>query len=182
MNLYILTASLALLWLHFCFCLPIILAITNQSLTYENALLGFEFQYPAQWKHILEKDMEGTGVHFSPLPLSPSEDFADLLIYTSDHHENKTLKQYLHEFILQQLCCIDNKSLKYNESKLSGIPSIDASWNLTKENNQVYGKAFSSFTIKDGIAYVIHYDANLDTFDRWLPEIKKISNSFQIIG
>ncbi|MDW0144577.1 MAG: hypothetical protein QOK69_06315, partial [Nitrososphaeraceae archaeon] len=88
---------------------------------------------------------------------------------------------YLREFILEQLCCVDNQSLKYNETKLSGIPSINASWNLTKENNQVYGKALLNFAIKDGIAYVIHYDANLETFARWFPEVKNIINSFQII-
>lgn len=153
----------------------------NHSLTYEDPSLGFTFQYPAVWKQILEKDMEGTGVAFSPLPASATEHFADLLIYTTDHQENKTRQQYLREFILEQLCCIDNQSLKYNETKLSGIPSINASWNLTNENNEVYGKALLNFVIKDGIAYIIHYDANLVTFDRWLPEVENIINSFQII-
>ena len=180
MNLLILTASLVL------FYLPVSPSFTssfalNQLLTYEDPSLGFKFQYPALWKQILKKDMEGTGVAFSPLPTSPTEHFADLLIYTTDHQENITLKQYLSKFILEQLCCVDNQSLKYSETKLGGIPSINASWNLTKENNQVYGKAMLNFAIKGGIAYVIHYDANLETFARWLPEVEKIINSFKII-
>ena len=180
MNLFILTVSLALFGLPISSGFSFVFAL-NQSLTYEDPSLGFKFQYPALWKQILEKDMEGTGVAFSPLPTSPTEHFADLLIYTTDHQENITLKQYLREFILEQLCCVDNQSLKYNETKLSGIPSMNASWNLTKDNNQVYGKALLNFAIKDGIAYVIHYDANLETFARWLPEVKNIINSFQII-
>lgn len=180
MNLFILIASLALFGLPISSSFSFVFAL-NQSLTYEDPSLGFKFQYPALWKQILEKDMEGAGVAFSPLPTSPTEHFADLLIYTTDHQENITLKQYLREFILEQLCCVDNQSLKYNENKISGIPTINASWNLTKENNQVYGKALLNFAIKDGIAYVIHYDANLETFARWLPEVKNIINSFQII-
>lgn len=180
MNLFILIASLALFGLPIYPSFSFVFAL-NQSLTYEDPSLGFKFQYPAEWKQILEKDMEGTGVAFSPLPTSPTEQFADLLIYTIDHQENITLKQYFEEFILEQLCCVDNQSLKYNETRLSGIPSINASWNLTKENNQVYGKALLNFAIKDGIAYVIHYDANLETFARLLPEVENIINSFQII-
>ena len=180
MNLFILTASLALFGLSISFNFSFVFAL-NQSLTYEDPSLGFKFQYPALWNQILERDMEGTGVAFSPLPTSPTEHFADLLIYTTDHQENITLKKYLHEFILEQLCCVDNQSLKYNETKLSGIPSINASWNLIKENNQVYGKTMLNFAIKDGIAYVIHYDANVETFARWLPEVEKITSSFKII-
>lgn len=153
----------------------------NQSLTYEDASLGFRFKYPAQWNQILEKDRVGTGVAFSPLPTSPTEDFADLLIYTSDNQQNKSLQEFLHEFILEQMCCIGDQSLKYNASKLCNIPSINATWNLTNQNNEVYGKALLNLAIKNGIAYVIHYDANIVTFARWLPEVKNIINSFQII-
>lgn len=163
------------------YSLSFILALPNQTEMYEDRQLGFKFSYPSGWKHILEKDLEGTGVHFSPLPTYPNDTFADLLIYTNYHQQNKTLQQYFHEFISEQLCCIDNKSLKLNSSKLGGIESINASWNLRKENNEVYGKAFLNFSIKDGVAYVIHYDANLKTFNQWLPEIKKLIQSFEII-
>lgn len=158
-----------------------IFAISNQSLIFEDNSLGFGFKYPAVWSQLLEKDFESKGVHFSPLPTYPKEVFADLLIYTRDHQENKTLEQYFHEFISEQLCCIDNQSLKYNKANLSAIQSINASWNLTREDNQVYGKSLLNFAIQDGVAYVIHYDASLKTFYRWLPEVKKIINSFEII-
>lgn len=154
--------------------------VQNQSLVYQDASLGFKFQYPVEWKQFLEKDRVGSGVAFSPLPTRPSENFADLLIYTSENHQNKTLKEFMNEIIREQLCCIDNQSLKYNDTHLSGIPSINASWDLTKKNNDVYGKALLNLAIKDGNAYVIHYDANLETFARWLPEVKNIINSFQL--
>jgi hypothetical protein len=70
MNLFILTASLALFGLPISSSFSFVFAL-NQSLTYEDPSLGFKFQYPAQWKQILEKDMEGTGgcilsvAHFS---------------------------------------------------------------------------------------------------------------------
>ena len=182
MNLFILIVSLGLVvglllfsYLSFIFALP------NRSFTFEDPSLGFKFQYPAIWNQMLEKDFEGKGVHFSPLPTHPTENFADLLIYTSYHQENKTLDQYLHEFISEQPCCIDNQSLKYNKTKLSGIQSINASWYLTRENNEVYGKSLLNFAIRDGVVYVIHYDANLKAFIRWLPEIKKIISSFEIM-
>lgn len=181
-NLYSLVASLGLiLCLLFLPNISFIFAVSNQSLTFEDNSLGFGFKYPAMWSQLLEKDLKGTGVHFSPLPTYPKEVFADLLIYTSYHQENKTLEQYFHEFISEQLCCIGNQSLKYNKANISGIQSINASWNLTKEDDQVYGKSLLNFAIKDGVAYVIHYDASLKTFYRWLPEVKKIINSFEIL-
>lgn len=179
MNLFIFAFSLAFFTLSIP---PSYSFAQNQLLIYEDPSLGFKFQYPVEWKQFLEKDRVGTGVAFSPLPTSPTEHFADLLIYKSENQQNKTLKEYMHEFILEQLCCIDNQSLKYNDAQLSGVPSINASWDLTKKNNDVYGKALLNFAIKDGIAYVIHYDANLETFARWLPEVKNIINSFQLIG
>lgn len=183
MNIFIMIVLLGLIIsLLFVLNISYIFALSNQSLIYEDALLGIKFKYPAMWKQLLEKDLEGTGVHFSPLPTYPPEVFADLLIYTSYHQENKTLEQYLHEFISGQLCCVENQSLKYNKANLSGIQSINASWNLTRENNEVYGKSLLNFAIKDGVAYVIHYDANLKTYLRWLPEVKEIINSFEIIG
>ena len=170
------------LFIFFCLLIPSSFSFAqNQSLVYENSSLGFKFQYPVEWEQLLEEDRVGTGVAFSPLPISPSERFADLLIYTSENQQNKTLKGYLDEFILEQLCCIDNQSLKYNDAQLSGIPSINASWDLTKKNNEVYGKALLNLTIKDGFVYVIHYDANLVTFARWLPDVKNVINSFQLI-
>lgn len=153
----------------------------NQSLVFEDASLGFKFQYPMEWKQFLEKDRVGTGIAFSPLPTSASENFADLLIYTTENQQNNTLKEFMNQFILEQLCCIDNQSLKYNDAQLSGIPSINASWDLVKKNNDVYGKALLNFAIKDGITYVIHYDANLETFAQCLAAVKNIINSFQLI-
>ncbi|MGV8106913.1 MAG: hypothetical protein ACP5OH_03980, partial [Nitrososphaerota archaeon] len=69
MNLFILSASLTLFGLPISSSFSFVFAL-NQSLTYEDPSLGFKFQYPALWKQILEKDMEGTGVAFSPLPTS----------------------------------------------------------------------------------------------------------------
>jgi hypothetical protein len=154
---------------------------SNESLTYDDPLLGFRFQYPQNWKNIIDENIAGTGVAFSLFHLVESEyphDISGLHLYIKNVPENKTLKQHMMELISKY---IDHQSLKYNEIKLSGIPAINASWTLS-DKNVILQKSLLNFAIKDNVAYIIDYDAGPEVFGKWLPQVNNIIKSFQITG
>ena len=177
-------------------------ALSNQSLTYKDPSLGFKFEYLAQWNQTMGKNAKDTGVAFDLNNLT-SGGPSGVSVYTDSFQENKerllenegpeeneerpqeniTLKQYMQDFIYAEYCCVDYKSIKFNESKLGGIPSMNASWNHVDEGKNLIGKNWLNFAIKDGIAYVIYYHTPTEeSFDKFLPQVKSIINSFELSG
>jgi hypothetical protein len=157
-------------------------AVSNLLLTYKDQVHGFEFDYPVQWDQTLANNTNNTGVAFDLNNLTNAAT-SGVAVYTERLQENKTLKQYLNDFIHAEYCCIDNQSLKFNESKLGGIASMNASWNHVDENKTIIGKNWLNFAIKDGMAYVIYYHTPTEqSFDKFLPEVKSVVSSFKLSG
>jgi hypothetical protein len=157
-------------------------AVSNLLLTYKDQVHGFEFDYPVHWDQTLANNTNNTGVAFDLNNLTNAAP-SGVAVYTERLQENKTLKQYLNDFIHAEYCCIDNQSLKFNESKLGGIASMNASWNHVDENKTIIGKNWLNFAIKDGMAYVIYYHTPTEqSFDKFLPEVKSIVSSFKLSG
>ena len=157
-------------------------AVSNLLLTYKDQVHGFEFDYPVHWDQTLANNTNNTGVAFDLNNLTNAAP-SGVAVYTERLQENKTLKQYLNDFIHAEYCCDDNQSLKFNESKLGGIASMNASWNHVDENKTIIGKNWLNFAIKDGMAYVIYYHTPTEqSFDKFLPEVKSIVSSFKLSG
>jgi hypothetical protein len=157
-------------------------AVSNLLLTYKDQVHGFEFDYPVHWDQTLANNTNNTGVAFDLNNLTNAAP-SGVAVYTERLQENKTLKQYLNDFIHAEYCCDDNQSLKFNESKLGGIASMTASWNHVDENKTIIGKNWLNFAIKDGMAYVIYYHTPTDqSFDKFLPQVKSIVSSFKLSG
>lgn len=157
-------------------------AVSNLLLTNKDQVHGFEFDYPVHWDQTLANNTNNTGVAFDLNNLTNAAP-SGVAVYTERLQENKTLKQYLNDFIHAEYCCVDNQSLKFNESKLGGIASMNASWNHVDENKTIIGKNWLNFAIKDGMAYVIYYHTPTEqSFDKFLPEVKSIVSSFKLSG
>jgi photosystem II reaction center protein PsbP len=157
-------------------------AVSNLLLTYKDQVHGFEFDYPVHWDQTLANNTNNTGVAFDLNNLTNAAP-SGVAVYTERLQENKTLKQYLNDFIHAEYCCDDNQSLKFNESKLGGIASMTASWNHVDENKTIIGKNWLNFAIKDGMAYVIYFHTPTEqSFDKFLPEVKSIVSSFKLSG
>jgi hypothetical protein len=157
-------------------------AVSNLLLTYKDQVHGFEFDYPVHWDQTLANNTNNTGVAFNLNNLTNAAP-SGVAVYTERLQENKTLKQYLNDFIHAGYCCDDNQSLKFNESKLGGIASMTASWNHVDENKTIIGKNWLNFAIKDGMAYVIYYHTPTEqSFDKFLPQVKSIVSSFKLSG
>lgn len=157
-------------------------AVSNLLLTNKDQVHGFEFDYPVHWDQTLANNTNNTGVAFDLNNLTNAAP-SGVAVYTERLQENKTLKQYLNDFIHAEYCCVDNQSLKFNESKLGGIASMNASWNHVDENKTIIGKNWLNFAIKDGMAYVIYYHTPTEqSFDKFVPEVKSIVSSFKLSG
>jgi hypothetical protein len=157
-------------------------AVSNLLLTYKDQVHGFEFDYPVHWDQTLANNTNNTGVAFDLNNLTNAAP-SGVAVYTERLQENKTLKQYLNDFIHGEYCCVDDQSLKFNERKLGGIASINASWNHVDENKTIIGKNWLNIAIKDGMVYVIYYHTSTEqSFDKFLPEVKSIVSSFKLSG
>ena len=178
-------------------------AVSNQSLTYKDPLLGFKFEYPAQWNQTMGKNTNETGValdlnNFTNVAPSGVSIYTQRLQESNDRPQEKnerpeennerppeikTLKQYLNNFIYSEYCCVDYRSIKFNESKLGVVPSMNVSWNHVDESKNIIGKNWLNFAIKDGVAYVIYYHTPTEeSFHKFLPQVKMIVNSFKLSG
>ena len=63
-------------------------AVSNQSLTYKDPLLGFKFEYPAQWNQTMGRNAKDTGVAFDLNNLT-SGGPSGVSVYTDRFQENK---------------------------------------------------------------------------------------------
>ncbi|HEY6949275.1 MAG TPA: PsbP-related protein [Nitrososphaeraceae archaeon] len=175
--------------------------VSNQSLTYKDSLNGFKFEYPSHWNQTMGKNAKDTGVAFD-LSNFTSIGPSGVSVYTDRFQENRerllqiepeeneersqenmSLKQYMQDFIYAEYCCVDYKSIKFNESKLGGIHSMNVSWNHVDDNKTIIGKNWMNFALKNGVAYVIYYHTPTEaSFDKFLPQVKGIISSFKLSG
>jgi hypothetical protein len=145
---------------------------------YDDVLLGFKFQYPNEWKRLLEKNYEDNGVVFNLSPLIGNNNILNNNVYVwADDFpisNNKTQKQYVREYLLKVFPGIDRETMKLNETELSGIPAMNVTYSDIERNTMMY------FVYKDNTAYVIKYEAQPTLFDKWLPQVNALIRSFQI--
>ncbi len=106
-----------------------------------------------------------------------------LTLFRVDLSENVTLKQYLREYTSEPTLYVDFETLKFNETKLSGISAITATWNMSLTSSQgPFSKSLLIFAIKDNTVYIIQYKTGPEMFNKWIPDVNRIVNSFQIIS
>jgi len=147
---------------------------------YENSDQGFKIDYPEAWSQQKRDDFISSGVIF----ISPLENDADTFeeevsISIEEISADMSLAEYTDESIA--------------EIKKLSDPGVGAAQRITlgkDEARQVvfYGlenghpvRRMQAWSIKNNRAYVITYTAAPDTYDSYLPVIKKMMKSFQAI-
>jgi hypothetical protein len=148
---------------------------------YNNPLFGFKFQYPSEWG---EPSQGSGGVSFifdKPGDGNFAFDKLSIFIVELPAAENKTLKQYIREYTSHQTG-VDYSTMKINETKLSGIPAITATYETSPSisRNPIWEKVQTSFAIKDHTVYQIYYGTGPEIFDRYIANVNKVTNSFEI--
>ena len=153
----------------------------KKSLTYDNASLGLKFQYPTEFG---EPSQGNGGVSFIfDKPDDGNFAFDKLSVFIVDLKDNMTLKQYIREYTSQQ-ASVDYSTLKINETKLSGLPAITATYERAPpvSKSPIWEKVQTTYTIKDNTVYQIYYGTAPEIFDERLPQVNDVVKSFQITG
>ena len=153
----------------------------QMSKSYDNPLLGFKFQYPSEFG---EPSQGNGGVSFIfDKPDDGNFAFDKLSIFIVDLKDNITLKQYIREYTSQQTS-VDYSTLKINETELSGVPAITATYvrSPSVSKSPIWEKVQTTYAIKDNKVYQIYYGTGLEVFDKWLPQVNNVIKSFQITG
>ena len=155
---------------------------TSNYKIYNNPLLGFKFEYPSEWSSVLTQGNNGlwfTLHNLTGIPLSQASSM--LGVFMIDLQDNKTMKQFLREYISGKTG-VRYDTVKLNETKLGGLPAITAMYEVsTPVNQSVISKALTTVAIKDQSGYVLDYQAGSEVFDVLLPKINKILESFEFL-
>lgn len=150
------------------------------SLLYENSSPGFKVNYPDTWSKQNRDDFFATGVVF----LSPLEDASDqfkerVSILVENLADNTSLAKYTEESLAEIKRLSDPNVGKAQSIKLgqeSGKQIIYAG----VENGSVV-RRMQTWSVKNNQAYIITYTAKVDSYDTYLPTVKKMIESFGII-
>jgi len=155
---------------------------TTNLLTYENSSYGIKIQYPSNW----EKQENGTkqgsetdAVSFLP-PTINSNASLDISIDDISDEKGITLAQYANNSIgdLKQ-SLKDFKLISSNtNSVLAGLSAYKSIYTHADENTTF--KDLEVGTIKGDKVYILAYEAGLNEYDKYLPTIQQLTNTFQI--
>lgn len=158
---------------------------TTNLLTYENSSYGIKIQYPSTW----EKQENGTkqgsvidAVSFLP-PTINSNASLDISIDDISDEKGITLAQYANSSIgdLKQ-SLKDFKLLSSNTSNtnsvLAGLSAYKSIYTHTDENTTF--KDLEVGVMKGDKVYILVYEAGLNEYDKYLPTVQQLINTFQI--
>jgi serine/threonine-protein kinase len=152
---------------------------TNFS-TYENSTYAIRIQYPLDW------DREDDGVNgtetnvvaFSP----PSSTNTNLDVSIDDISDQKgiSLAQYASDS-LSDVKSSSNFNLvesSTNNALLAGLPAYRFTYTYTDQNTNFKDTEIGA--IKDNKVYTLRYEAGQNEYDKYLPIVQNMINSFQI--
>jgi hypothetical protein len=151
---------------------------------YENSQLGIKIEYPVNWQQRNQGDPQSYPVFYLP----PSNNsvpslFERLHIYVYDS-ENRALDQVVSRDLTRYkehlISNFTNTELSKNKTLLAGLPAYNLVYS-GMEGPYTF-KAIEFWTLKGDKVYNILYIAPVAQYDRNLPVVQKVIDSFKIIG
>ena len=156
--------------------------VTTYLLTYENSTYGIKIQHPSSWdkeEDGTRQDTETDVATFYPPAINSS---ASLDISIDDISDEKgipltqytiygisDLKQSLKDFKL---------IVSTPDNVLAGLPAYKSIFTYADENTTF--KEMEIGAIKCDKVYILTYEAGVNEYDKYLPIIQELINSFQI--
>ena len=156
---------------------------TNLS-TYQNSTYGIKIQYPSSWdkeENGTKQDMETDIVTFYP-PAGNSN--ASLDITTDDISDEKgiSLTRYANDGLSDLKGDPSLQSFKLigltTNNILAGLPAYKSLY--TYVDGKTTFKDMEIGAIKGDKAYILTYEGGTDEFDKYLPTVQQMINSFKI--
>jgi len=158
-------------------------AVTTNPLTYENSTYGIKIQYPSSWDYEqngTKQDTETDIVTFYP-PASKSNASLDVTIDDISDEKGISLTQYANGSLSDLKQSLKNFKLVESTiagNVLSGLPAYKSVYTFV-EGNTIF-KDMETGAIKGDKAYILTYDAGINEYDKYLPLVQQLINSFQI--
>jgi eukaryotic-like serine/threonine-protein kinase len=154
---------------------------TPNFLTYENSTFGIKLQYPSSW----DKEENGTrqDTQIDVVTFFPSANStASLDITIDDISDEKgiSVAQYASDGTTDLKQSLKNFKLvgSTTNNLLAGLPSYKSIYSYN-DGNTLF-KDMEIGGIKGDKVYVLTYEAGMSEYDRYLPIIQQLINSFQI--
>jgi eukaryotic-like serine/threonine-protein kinase len=155
---------------------------TTNFLPYANSTYGIKLQYPSSWDKEENGTRQGTEtdvVTFSP-PAINSNASLDMTIDDISDEKGIALAQYASGSISDLKQSVKNFKLVglNTNSVLAGLPAYKSIYTYVGENTIF--KDMEIGAIKGDKAYILTYEAGMNEYDKYLPIIQELINSFQL--
>jgi serine/threonine-protein kinase len=155
---------------------------TTNFLPYANSTYGIKLQYPSSWDKEENGTRQGTEtdvVTFSPSAINSNASL-DMTIDDISDEKGIALAQYASGSISDLKQSVKNFKLVglNTNSVLAGLPAYKSIYTYVVENTIF--KDMEIGAIKGDKAYILTYEAGMNEYDKYLPIIQELINSFQL--
>jgi hypothetical protein len=155
---------------------------TTNFLPYVNSTYGIKLQYPSSWdkeENGTRQDTETSVVTFYP-PATNSNASLDISIDDISDEKGIALAQYASGGISDLKQSLKNFKLVglTTNNVLSGLPAYKSIYTYADQNTIF--KDMEIGAIKGDKAYILTYEAGINEYEKYLPIIQELINSFQI--
>lgn len=155
---------------------------TTNFLPYINSTYGIKLQYPSGWdkeENGTRQDTETSVVTFYP-PATNSNASLDISIDDISDEKGIALAQYASGGINDLKQSLKNFKLVglTTNNVLSGLPAYKSIYTYADQNTIF--KDMEIGAIKGDKAYILTYEAGINEYEKYLPIIQELINSFQI--
>lgn len=155
---------------------------TTNFLPYANSTYGIKLQYPSSWDKEENGTRQGTEIDvvtFSPSAIN-SNTSLDMTIDDISDEKGIALAQYASGSISDLKQSVKNFKLVglNTNSVLAGLPAYKSIYTYVGENTIF--KDMEIGAIKGDKAYILTYEAGMNEYDKYLPIIQELINSFQL--
>ena len=155
---------------------------TTNFLPYANSTYGIKLQYPSSWDKEENGTRQGTEtdvVTFSPSAINSNASL-DMTIDDISDEKSIALAQYASGSISDLKQSVKNFKLVglNTNSVLAGLPAYKSIYTYVGENTIF--KDMEIGAIKGDKAYILTYEAGMNEYDKYLPIIQELINSFQL--
>jgi serine/threonine-protein kinase len=159
-----------------------VFAQTTNFLTYDNSSYGIKIQYPSSWdkeENGTKQDTETDVVTFSP-PAINSNASLDITIDDISDEKGTSLAQYASDGISDLKQSLKDFKLTGSTTNnvLAGVHAYKSIYTYSDENTIF--KDMEIGVIKGDKAYILTYEGGINEYDKYLPVIQQLINSFQI--
>jgi len=155
---------------------------TTNFLPYVNSTYGIKLQYPSSWdkeENGTRQDTETDVVTFYP-PAVNSNASLDISIDDISDEKGIALAQYTSSGVSDLKQSLKNFKLVglSTNSVLAGLPAYKSIYTYADQN--AIFKDMEIGAIKGDKAYILTYEVGVNEYDKYLPIIQELINSFQI--